>query len=101
LAGNGTPRREQRATDIWPIVKKNAPAFVIVGGLIVSIVTIYNTVEWMSTVVNPEAMTKWHEERTKAKADLKAMKFKADARHCVVKGLFSGATPDTQLSCLD
>lgn len=86
----------------WHLVKKNLPSFILMGGVIITLVTLYNEVTFISTVVNPEAMAKWRSERAKRNADVEAMKVKIDQRHCMVKVIIGGNnSPQDSLACLD
>lgn len=94
-------REPHRATDIWPLVKRNAVAFITIGGLIIAIVTLYNQVTYMATVVNPKAVAAWQTKQAKQEAQLEAMKRLNDQRHCMVKVWFSGVNPASTPECLD
>ena len=94
-------RDTRRSTDVWPIVKRNAPAIIIVGGLIVAMVTLYNDVLYHNSIINPTTMAEWTAERAKAKADLEATKRLSDQRHCMTKAWLSGISPKSTLECLN
>ena len=96
-----TKMEENRRTDLWPVLKRNAVALVTVGGLIIAIVTVYNMVLYHNTILNPQSVAKFQAEKAKAKADLEALKKLGDQRHCLNKAWFSGASPETTLKCLD
>ena len=90
-----------RATDVWPLVKRNLPVLFMIGGMVVALVTIYNKVEFHDTVINPDAMAEWRASQAEQKAKIREMTRLAKRRWCMTKELVNGKDQKALMQCLD
>lgn len=95
-------RADYRTSDIWPVIKRNLPAIVVLLSFVISLVTIYNEVKYMGSIVNPESISKWRAEQAQQAEDAQTSIELSNRRWCMTKRILDGETSEqVAMECLD